>query len=389
MSAKRKEKATPPAVFTAEAATADLLRAVSKVAAVVEPRNTIPILNFVEIAVDFSTIAVSGTDLDMEVRVEIEGSGEGALCLPAFRLRDFLQAASHVERVSLTINETGVVEVTAGDFSATMFPLPAADFPRLQIGSKAWDANLAEGVVQFLFGGVTHAISREETRYYLNGVCLEVKDGTLIAVATDGHRLAKRETNLGSGATDQPSVIVPRKAVALSLGYAGKGEASFAIHKTADDKRTGYAEITANGVRVRTKLIDGTYPDWRHVVPVPSNTVIEIDTKALRRALRATATSSEGRRVRATKIEVAADSATLSSQCPGLGEARVRVACEAGGPIPIVGINGRYLDNAAAELERVGSKTVRIHVTDPASPIRIVPDAAIPGVLNVIMPMRI
>ncbi|MDG4813699.1 DNA polymerase III subunit beta, partial [Hydrogenovibrio sp. 3SP14C1] len=69
-----------------------------------------------------------------------------------------------------------------------------------------------------LFDKAKFAISNEETRYYLNGVYMHVAQGengpTLRCVATDGHRLARIDAALPSGAQDMPGVIVPRKTVA-------------------------------------------------------------------------------------------------------------------------------------------------------------------------------
>ena len=377
-------------VFHVEAQVAPLLRAVSRVAAVIEKRNTIPILGCVELAVGIGTLAIRGTDLDLEARAEIEARGDGALCLPAVRLRDLLKAVQHVEEVEMTAGADGVVTLTAGEVTATMNSLAAFDLPNLAIGSRAWDAKLAEGVMRFLVGGVEHAISKEETRYYLNGVCLEVVDGLLVAVATDGHRLATREHRLVNPPTNQGSAIVPRKAVAVALGYSGLGEATLSLHRSADGERVAFAEVVADGMRLRCKLIDGTFPDWRRVVPQPSNTVVEVETKALRRALRATATASEGRRDgRATKFVTGASGIVLSSHNPDSGTTRARIECPITGQMPEFGVNGRYLDETAAAMERIGSKTMRLHVSGSGNPVRIVPDEAIAGALNVIMPMRV
>ncbi|GJE43492.1 DNA polymerase III subunit beta [Methylobacterium soli] len=381
-------KKTDSVLFRAEATTADLLRAVTRVAAVTERRNTIPILGCVELAMGFGTIAVRGTDLDIEVRTEIEGTGESAVCLPACRLRDLLRAVSHVERVSFEADENGAVTMTAGEVTATMNSLPAIDFPNMTMGNKAWGASLAEGVLQFLIGGVSHAISREETRYYLNGICLEVKDGILIAVATDGHRLAKRETGLPAKTADQGNVIFPRKAAALAVQYAGKGEATITAHKGVAGDRVGFVEVIADGVRLRAKTIDGTFPDWRRVVPVASNTVIAIETKVLRRALKLSASSGYGM-VRPTKFAFEADGVRVSSKDPDFGEARAKLGCEVSAKFDEFGLNGRYLDELAASMERIGSKTMRMHFTSPGAPLRIVPDEAIAGTLNVLMPMRV
>lgn len=377
------------APFRLEAATADLLQAVSRATAVVERRNTIPILGCLKFVGADGRARIFGTDLDTEVTSECEAAGEGETCLPAHRLLSVLRAVAHVERLEMTTGDKGTVTLTAGEFSATMNTLPAADFPHLKQGDKIWSAELAEGVLKFLFGGVMHAISHEETRYYLNGVCLEIKDGKLLAVATDGHQLAQRESGLPVEITDQPSIIVPRKAATLAVSHAGSGEATFTAKRSEPDGRAVQADIEAGGVRLRTKLIDGKYPDWRRVVPVPSNTSIEISTRDLRRALKLTGSNFLGQVCRPTRIASQGHDIVVSSRSPGDGEAKARLPGQITGELPEVGIDAQFLDSAAAAMERIGSKTMRIYVTDRISPVRIAPDEAIAGVLNVIMPMRL
>ena len=64
-------------------------------------------------------------------------------------------------------------------------------------------------VLKRLFDKTHFAISTEETRYYLNGVFLHEMNGpgraVLRAVATDGHRLARIETEAPSGSAGMPA----------------------------------------------------------------------------------------------------------------------------------------------------------------------------------------
>ncbi|TXN23988.1 hypothetical protein [Methylobacterium sp. WL9] len=219
MSTKKNEAAP----FRVEASRADLLRAVSRAGTAVERRNTIPILSFVELAMGFGTLAVTGTNLDAEMRVEIEATGEGAACLPAHRFRDLLRALPS-DRVVLTGDADGVVTLAADATEATYGSLPSADFPRLAADNKLWSITFPDGVFAYLIGGASDAMSTEETRYYLNGVCLEVKDGVAIATATDGHRLVSRTSNLAGAIADIAPVIIPRDSVRLAMAQIGRGE---------------------------------------------------------------------------------------------------------------------------------------------------------------------
>jgi len=91
--------------------------------------------------------------------------------------------------------------------------------------------------------------SNEESRYYLRGVFLSTSGHM---VTTDGHRLfcaklAERPT---------ADVIVPYDAVAAALKMAGARAKEIEIDLAAN--RIGQIQFTP---------VDGTFPDWRRVVP--------------------------------------------------------------------------------------------------------------------------
>ncbi|MCJ2009783.1 DNA polymerase III subunit beta [Methylobacterium sp. J-092] len=381
----RKKNEAP--AFHVEVDRADLLKAVTRAAAVVESRNTVPILSFVQLAMGFGTLAVTGTNLDSEMRVEIEAHGEGATCLPAYRLRDMLRALPDAQIV-MTGDESGIVTLRSGETEITYGSLPANDHPVLAVDNVAWSLTLPDGVFAYLIGGASGAMSTEETRYYLNGVCLEVKDGQAIAVATDGHRLVSRTSNLSGNLADQPSIIIPRDAVRVALAQVGGGEVKLIAYGPVAGQRATKLEIVAGGARLRSKLIDGTFPDWRRVVPTSEKSVCSVGLPNLRRALQmAKANSTE--RGRAVKLSYGDGTIRLTSDNPDTGKLSTRLPCQVTAPFPDIGMNADYLRGLADAAERIGSKSLRLHLNGPGEPVRILPDEAIVGAMAVLMPMRV
>ena len=110
---------------------------------------------------------------------------------------------------------------------------------------------------------VSIAAGTEETRYYLNGVNLEHTPDGLIMVATDGHRAIVLRQNWTETVPDAhfPSVIVP-------LAFINKVKLAKGIdvaEMTLGDN--GAISIRYAGDTLGTNAIDGTFPDWRRVVP--------------------------------------------------------------------------------------------------------------------------
>jgi len=109
-------------------------------------------------------------------------------------------------------------------------------------------------------------VSKEETRYYLNGVYITYDKGALISVATDGHRLAAfRHTVSQDAPLESFGVIVPLAIInAIKLN---KHDNTGTLEHVDGLKWS----ISHNGQTVTFDAIDGTFPDWRRIVPTETS----------------------------------------------------------------------------------------------------------------------
>jgi hypothetical protein len=86
--------------------------------------------------------------------------------------------------------------------------------------------------------------AKNDARYYLNGI---YADPAGYLVATDGRRLLYIKTEPGLNA------IIPREAAEAAVKMAKKGQE---------------IQLTANSIgQVTYTPVDGTFPDWRRVMP--------------------------------------------------------------------------------------------------------------------------
>ena len=107
------------------------------------------------------------------------------------------------------------------------------------------------------------AAGKNDPRYYLNGVCIDVRATDTVAVATNGHMLVALPVTLDDGVV--PIVgqyIIPRDVLeGLKPAYKG-ATATITI-----DPATQKVLINTGGTSVSASLVDGAYPTWRRVVP--------------------------------------------------------------------------------------------------------------------------
>ena len=151
----------------------DLLKALNHVQSVVERRNTIPILSNVLLEADNGVLALTATDLEIEMRerVEAEIVQAGAITAPAHMLYDIVRKLPDGAQVELATDETGGrLNLVAGKSAFTLQALPREDFPAMAQDEMPAAFALPVNDLRRLIEKTRFAISVEETRYYLNGI---------------------------------------------------------------------------------------------------------------------------------------------------------------------------------------------------------------------------
>ncbi len=366
---------------------ADLLRALNHVHSVVERRNTIPILANVCLKAERDALALTTTDMDLEIieSVAAQVSAPGATTVPAHTLYDIIRKLPDGSTVELsgTANDT-TLQLKSGKSTFRLGCLAVEDFPRMGSDEKfAYTFSIPAADLRMLVDRTRFAISNEETRYYLNGIYLHAaeSDGVAVlrAVATDGHRLARFEMPLPDGAKDIPGVIIPRKAINEIRKLID--EAGDAIEIGLSDNRLRFS---FDHIALTTKLIDGTFPDYDRVIPKNNDKVLEVNPAVFASAVdRVSTISSE--KSRAVKLTLGGKTMTLSANSPDSGSASEEIEVRFSADAMEIGFNSAYLMDVAKQIEGEGC---RISLSDPASPT-IIQDVADTSSLYVLMPMRV
>ncbi len=252
-----------------------------------ETAHTIPILNYCAIEFQLGVrMKLSHYGLDMTMQATVEAEGTGAVCVPMASLLAFVAAANGDKLTMEKKPEDSFVTFTCGRYTARLVPLPIDDVPRLEtpdVFARAFA--LGEGVLSHLLALAAPFVSTEEAPYYQNGGAFQFEaDNRVRVVATDGHKLGTRATTAPAPleAWDY-TAIVPNSAIKAITGIIGKAQCIARFHAEHHEERKGKdgtikahagwcpvaGQFDCAGFVITTKLIDGTFPDWRRVVPAP------------------------------------------------------------------------------------------------------------------------
>jgi DNA polymerase III subunit beta len=223
-------------------------------------------------------------------------------------------------------------------------------------------------------------VSHDDTRSNLAGVHLDAgtKKGLIRLVATDGHRLAVVDRK-AKGTAPKDGVILPRKGLAEVIKVLPEVTGTVTVRIVGNE---AIAELP--GCTLSMRLVEGTFPDYKQVVPKESPNLVQIDRdEFLQTVRRVSLLSSE--KARGIRLGLSPGRLEISANNPDLGEASEDLEVEYSGPDLEIGFNARYILDVLQVLPE--TSRVEMGLGDQLSPAVIKGGDA--GYSYVVMPMRI
>jgi len=331
----------------------DLTDVLGRATRAVGTRSPMPILQGVLVEVTGRTLRVTGTDLEVTVRteLEVEVMEEGRTVVPA-RLATEAVRKLPPGAVTLEAGE-GEVEITGGGPRFRFRELAVDDFPK--IAEPALDG--AVTVDGSAFGDaidqVSVAASTDDARPVLTGVYFENEGGSLRLVATDSYRLAVRDV---PSVEAELSGLVPVRA----LRELGRSVGAAQLQVAIDGREATFASERGT---LTARLIEGTFPNYRQLIPESYPARLEVEREALLDAIdRASLVAEDHIPVR-LKLQDGGVELSVTRQDVG-GETEYVEASYTGEEMTIA-FNSRYLNDGVTAIEH---EMVRLDVLDPLKP---------------------
>ncbi len=358
-----------------------LLKPLSSVSGIVEKRHTLPILSNLLLEIKQSKIALTATDLEIQISLSINTAKneELSITVSAKKLLDICRSLPENSEINLTTQENRI-QVKAGKSRFNLQTLPATDYPLMvkAAGGATATITINQNTLKGLFKQVEFAMAQQDIRYYLNGLLFEVTANQLNVVGTDGHRLSFTSTELSQNYEKQ-ELILPRKTVIELIKLLDDSDEEVAIEIMA-----GQVNFTFNDIQLISKVIDGKFPDYTRVIPVGHQNSFTVDRMATLLAMqRASILSNE--KYCGIRMVVAKNSLRLISTNSEQEEAEEELEINYAGDALDIGFNVTYLIDV---LNNVNSEKVVFSFADANSSCLVtVPEDD--NYKYVVMPMRI
>ncbi len=362
----------------------DLLLAMQRVQGVVEKRSTMPILSHLLMEASDNKISVFATDMEMGIQgvYPAQVIEPGKLTLSAKKLYELVREFED-GMIDIQTQENNWVVIQFKKSHFRVAGLPPEEFPNPPSLEEGVKVMIDPAIFSTLIRKTLFASGENDARYVLNGILIQLQGGkrkTLKLVATNGHRLAMAEGEANFSGEREDQFIVPKKALIEIKKVLDEGDRE----GEKPELLLGKNQILfrSNALVITSRLMEGSYPNYKQVIPISNHIKLTTKKEALEGGLRRVSLLSR-EKTSAVRFTLEKSRLLLNSSNPELGEANEEIVTDFSGEVFSTGFNARYFIDILGVIE--GEETV-LEFKDASSPCLVRDEKN--GFLAVVMPMR-
>jgi DNA polymerase III subunit beta len=367
----------------------NLARGLGIVARAVSPRSTLPVLGNVLVATDNGRLRLSATNLELGITCWIGAKieEEGSTTVPSRTFVDLVNTLPN-DRVEMDLTvRTQTLNVRCGAFNNDIKCIDAQEFPPLPPNDLEEGMALNVEDLREMIQQVVFAASSDDARPVLTGVLADISGGELTLAAADGFRLSVRTAHLSSPELGPLQAVIPSRALGELARVISDGEET--VQMILPPNR-GQVIFRAKNIELVSQLIDGSFPDYRGIIPNGFSTRSVLPTASFLKACKAAqifareaANSARLRITPGSELEPGTLEVSATSAETGSNETIVDATIE--GEAVEIAFNVRFLVEVLSVMD---TPNVALETSTPSSPGVIRPVGR-EDFLHVVMPMHL
>ena len=261
----------------------NLIKGLHAVSHLAGKNANLPILNNVLITAEKGEVTLTTTNLEIGIscRVRAKVEVEGKCTVQARLLTDFVNLLPR-DNIVLELEEDKLKIECAND-KTSINTLSSEDFPLLPGVDKKNEYILKTNVLRSALSKTVFAVALDSTRPEISGTFLNIEGQKVVLVGTDSYRLAEKHINLDESIGDS-KIIIPIETVQEMIRI---------VSDTSEENVKLYVDenqilFAADGIELVSRLTEGSYPDYKQIIPTESKTTIEVGVSELTQAIKRT-----------------------------------------------------------------------------------------------------
>jgi DNA polymerase-3 subunit beta len=367
----------------------NLARGLNIVSRAVSPRSTLPVLSNVLVATDEGRLRLSATNLELGITCWIGAKieEEGSTTVPARTFTELVGTLSDQQvEMSLSVR-TQTLNVRSGTSNTDIKCIDSQEFPPMTVPDPGDGIPINVSDLKEMIHQVAFAASTDEARPILTGVLLTV-DGDLLTMASaDGFRLSVRKTSLASPISRPLLAVIPARALNELARITSDGDQVVDMILPPD---RGQVVFQMKDLQLVSQLIEGTFPDYKQIIPSSRDTRSVLSTSAFLKACKqAEIFAREGSHIARINItpggELKPGLITITGESDETGSSQTDMDASIDGAPLLIAFNVRFLREV---LEVIRAPEVALETTVNNAP-GIIRPVGEDNFLHVIMPMHL
>lgn len=367
--------------FTANSV--ELQRTLSKLGGVIQTKSTMPILETILVELMKDTLTLTATDmaLSLTVTMNVQGTEDGKVAIPAKRLVDTIRSLPDVSANFVIDTTSNKIKITTENGEYSLTGEGAKDFPTVPPFKGTEEIKLDNLTVRKIIQKTVFAVSVDELRPAMMGVLLQARGGELRAVSTDGHRLVKFQFKCEPSLSLKRDVVIPAKALIVLSKSLEEGECTISVSDT-------HIKFLFDKSFLVSRLIDESYPNYESVIPADNTKEMTVNRDAVissirRVALYASATTHQ------VRFDIGGGILQITAQDIDFGgDAKEKINCTYSDGTMEIGFNSTYLIDILTHLD---GDEVKFRFSTPTRAGLISPaeQSERESVIMLVMPVRL
>ena len=361
----------------------DLQKVLTRIIGVVPSKSTLPILENILFDLKKNTLRLSATDLEvsMSATMEVKGTEEGSITVPAKRLMETIRALTDVSLVFSADLSSNKIKMITESGEYTLMGESSEEFPSLPQFKGENQIKIDGAQLRRIIGRTNFSVSTDELRPAMTGVLFQVDQKELRAVATDGHRLVRFTYTGLKDVKLKKDIIIPAKALALVAKTSEDAESQITLD-------SAHAQFSFGTTVLTSRLIEENYPNYESVIPLDNEKTLTVNRDLLLNSVRrvslysSTTTHQIRFSVKKGEMKIAAEDIDFG------GEAREKIHCKYDGDELEIGFNSNYVIDI---LSHVDAEEVTFKLSTPVRAAIVSPTSQKENedILMLVMPVRL
>ncbi len=356
----------------------DLSNAVLNVSRAVSAKSSIPALEGILIKAYGEQINISGYDLEIGITTDMEATiqEQGEIVVGAKLFSDIVRRLPE-EIVSIETDERMVTYIKSGHSNFQIIGMSSVEYPDLPVFESTDNFTIKAKLLKEMIRQTVYAVSDNKAKPIYTGSLYELEENSFKIVAVDGYRMAIREEAVNCGSSSK--FVVPGKTQQEVLKLITDDEDN--VEVVVGQRHIMYK---IKNYSIISRLIEGTFLDYKTTIPKESKTEIVINTRILIDAVERVSILNNEKIQSPVRCTMANDE--IKFLCAtAVGRANDSVSVPVIGEEVEIGFNNKYLLDALKNCE---TDEVKIYLNGGLAPMVIKPVKG-ESFLCLVVPMRL